>query len=154
MPLFEDESLCKRVGGCLHTHATSAAKVRRRQLSRSDWGVRKTASVSFYGSSLIFKQSFILLLSRKRSKTPGTRKKISPTALCSQVAGNVLRSSRSCRKLLVVQAVGTKELAFHALTATLLSTAQTTFVLSPLPERLFAVIFYGAGLLWKLPFSV
>ena len=46
--------------------------------------------------------------------------------------------------------MGTKELAFHALTATPLSTAQTTFVLSPLPERLFAVIFYGAGFYWKL----
>ena len=80
-------------------------------------------------------------------------KKISPTALCSQVAGNVLRSSRSCRKLLVVQALGTKELAIHALTATLLSTAQTTFVLAPLPERLFAVIFYGAGILLEVSFG-
>ena len=47
----------------------------------------------------------------------------------------------------------TKELAFHALTATLLSTAQTTFVLAPLPERLFAVIFYGAGLLLEVSFG-
>ena len=49
--------------------------------------------------------------------------------------------------------MGTKELAFHALTATPLSTAQTTFVLAPLPERLFAVIFYGAGILLEVTFS-
>ena len=68
-------------------------------------------------------------------------RKNSPTALCSQVAGNILRSGRSCRKQLVVQALGTKELAIHAITAAHFSTAQTTFVLSPLLERLFAVIF-------------
>ena len=51
------------------------------------------------------------------------------------------------------EASGTKELAFHEMRATSLSTAQTTVVLAPLLERLFAVIFYGAGLLWKLPFQ-
>ena len=93
-----------------------------------------------------------LVLFLKKVQEKATAKN-SPTALCSQVAGNVLRSSRSCRKLLVVQALGTKELAFHVLTATLLSTAQTTFVLSPLPERLFAVIFYGAGILLEVSFG-
>ena len=51
------------------------------------------------------------------------------------------------------EASGTKELAFHALTATPLSTAQTTFVLAPLPERPFAVIFYGAGILLEVSFG-
>ena len=49
--------------------------------------------------------------------------------------------------------MGTKELAIHALTATQFSSAQTTFVLAPLPERLFAVIFYGAGILLEVSFG-
>ena len=102
---------------------------------------------------LLFLSSHLFSFCRAKGAKRPAHEKNSPTALCSQVAGNVLRSSRSCRKQLVVQAVGTKELAIHALTATLLSTAQTTFVLSPLPERLFAVIFYGAGLLLEVSFG-
>ena len=60
-------------------------------------------------------------------------------ALCSQVASDILQSRKICRKQLFVQSSGIKELAFHAITTTLISTAQTAFILLPLPERLFAV---------------
>ena len=60
-------------------------------------------------------------------------------ALCSQVASDILQSRKICRKQLFVQPSGIKELAFHAITATLICTAQTAFILLPLPERLFAV---------------
>ena len=102
---------------------------------------------------LLFLSSHLFSFCRAKGAKRPAHEKISPTALCSQVAGNVLRSSRSCRKQLVVQAVGTKELAFHEMTATPLSTAQTTFVLAPLLERLFAVIFYGAGILLEVSFG-
>ena len=50
-----------------------------------------------------------------------------------------IRPAVAFRKQLFVQSSGIKELAFHAITATLISTAQTAFILLPLPERLFAV---------------
>ena len=40
------------------------------------------------------------------------------TAFCSRVASDILRSSVVCLKQLFVQPSGTKELAFHAITAT------------------------------------
>ena len=83
------------------------------------------------------------------------------TAFCSRVASDIPRSaerwsallwgakapvvaniarSQWCRKQLFVQASGTKQLAFHAITASRICTAQTNFVLFPLLARLFAVI--------------
>ena len=35
----------------------------------------------------------------------------------------------------------------------MLSGNKVTFILSPLPERLFAVIFYGAGILLEVSFG-
>ena len=90
---------------------------------------------------LSFTISYLFSFCRAKGAKRPAHEKNSPTALCSQVAGNILRSSRSCRKQLVVQALGTKELAFHALTATSFTRTQTAFVLFPLLERLFAVFF-------------
>ena len=49
-----------------------------------------------------------------------------------------------------VQFSGTKQLALHALTATLISTAQTYFVLFPQLERRFVHSFNSAGFLFKV----
>lgn len=61
--------------------------------------------------------------------------KISFSALCSRVASDIHLSNLHCRKSLVFQAVGIKELAFHVIAATSLCAAQTTFVLNLLLER-------------------
>ena len=83
------------------------------------------------------------------------------TAFCSRVASDIPRPaerwsallwgakapvvaniahSQWYHKQLFVQASGTKQLAFHAITATQQCTAQTYFVLFPLLTRLFAEI--------------
>ena len=113
--------------------------------------------------SLVFSSSlsFIYFRRAKVAKRPSPAKSVI-TAFCSRVASDIPRPaerwsallwgakapvvaniarSQWCRKQLFVQASGTKQLAFHAITASRICTAQTNFVLFPLLARLFAVIY-------------
>ena len=92
-------------------------------------------SIVFY-----FKSFYTCFLSlKKHQKRPAPAKSVI-TAFCSRVASDIPRSAVICRKQLFVQASGTKQLAFHAITASRICTAQTNFVLFPMLARLFAVI--------------
>ena len=124
--------------------------------------------VLFYGalnlnySLLFFFKSFYtcFLSLKKHQKRPAPAKSVI-TAFCSRVASDIPRSAERwsallwgakapvvatiahspwSHKQLFVQASGTKQLAFHAITATQQCTAQTYFVLFPLLTRLFAEI--------------
>ena len=95
-----------------------------------------TLIVHFYFFSSL---SFIYFRRAKVAKRPAPAKSVI-TAFCSRVASDIPRSAVICRKQLFVQASGTKQLAFHAITASCICTAQTNFVLFPLLARLFAVI--------------
>ena len=95
-----------------------------------------TLIVHFYFSSTL---SFIYFRRAKVAKRPAPAKSVI-TAFCSRVASDIPRSAVICRKQLFVQASGTKQLAYHAITASRICTAQTNFVLLPLLARLFAVI--------------
>ena len=87
-----------------------------------------------------FKSFYTCFLSdKKHQKRPAPAKSVI-TAFCSRVASDIPRPAVICRKQLFVQASGTKQLAFHAITASRICTAQTNFVLFPLLARLFAVI--------------
>ena len=90
-------------------------------------------------------------VAQKEQNARHTRK-ISPAALCSQVARNILRSGRSCRKQLVVQAVGTKELAIHVITATPPVHRSNNFCSLSTARTAVCCDFYGAGFLWELLF--
>ena len=91
--------------------------------------------------SLVFSSSlsFMFFWWPKERKAPALAKSVT-TAFCSRVASDIPRLVVVCHKQLSVQASGTKQLAFHAITATCIYTAQTNFVLFPLLDRLFAVI--------------
>ncbi|MBO5135307.1 MAG: hypothetical protein J6C15_09180, partial [Bacteroidaceae bacterium] len=80
----------------------------------------------------------ILFMTEKYAKGPGTWQKQSqqPSAHAAMAS---IRPAVACHKQLFVQTSGIKELAFHAITATLICTAQTAFILFPMSERLFAV---------------
>ena len=95
-----------------------------------------TLIVHLYFSSSL---SFIYFRRAKVAKRPAPAKSVI-TAFCSRVASDIPRSAVICRKQLFVQASGTKQLAYHAITASRICTAQTNFVLFPLLARLFAVI--------------
>ena len=69
----------------------------------------------------------ILTFRRAKSYKSARHCKNSHFALCSGVASNILQSHKICRKQLFVQSSGIKGLAFHAITATLICTAQTGF---------------------------
>ena len=77
-------------------------------------------------------------MTEKYAKGPGTWQKQSqqPSAHAAMAS---IRPAVAFHKQLFVQPSGIKELAFHAITATLICTAQTAFILFPLSERLFAV---------------
>ena len=75
----------------------------------------------------------------KERKAPAPAKSVI-TAFCSRVASDIPRLAVICHKQLFVQASGTKQLAFHAITASRICTAQTYFILFPMLARLFAVI--------------
>ena len=119
-------------------------------------------AVSNLNCSLVFSSSlsFIYFRRAKVAKRPAPAKSVI-TAFCSRVASDIPRPAERwsallwgakapvvaniarpqwCRKQLFVQASGTKQLAFHAITASRICTAQTNFVLFPLLARLFAVI--------------
>ena len=74
------------------------------------------------------------------------------TAFCSRVASDILRSAVVCLKQLFVQPSGTKELAFHAITAT---------GWTPLKQHLsFSAVwtavccdFIGAGSLFRITYA-
>ena len=104
--------------------------------------------------------SFMFFHRVKEPKRPAPAKSVI-TAFCSRVASDIPRSAERwsallwrakalvvaniarpqwCRKQLFVQASGTKQLAFHAITASRICTAQTNFVLFPILARQFAVI--------------
>ena len=74
------------------------------------------------GSPWAFLCLILILLSpfcrSKRSKNARHAQKSVTTAFCSRVASDILRSAVVLRKQLFVQPSGTKELAFHAITAT------------------------------------
>ena len=95
-----------------------------------------TLIVHLYFSSSL---SFIYFRRAKVAKRPAPAKSVI-TAFCSRVASDIPRPAVICRKQLFVQASGTKQLAYHAITASRICTAQTNFVLFPLLARLFAVI--------------
>ena len=78
-----------------------------------------------------------VLLGPKERKGPALQKQSQQPFAHAAVAS--IRPAVAFRKQLFVQPSGIKELAFHVITATLISTAQTAFILHPLPERLFAV---------------
>ena len=80
----------------------------------------------------------ILFMTEKYAKGPGTWQKQSQQPFAHAAMASI-RPAVACHKQLFVQTSGIKELAFHAITATLICTAQTAFILFPLPERLFAV---------------
>ena len=61
---------------------------------------------------------FFVIFRGKRSKNARHTQKSVTTAFCSRVASDILRSAVVCLKQLFVQSSGTKELAFHATTAT------------------------------------
>ena len=82
---------------------------------------------------------YVLFITEKNQKVPSPAKSVT-TAFCSRVASDILRLAVVFRKQLFVQASGTKQLAFHAITATHICTAQTNFVLFPMLDRLLAVI--------------
>ena len=85
-------------------------------------------------------------MTEKYAKGPGTGK-ASHSLLCSEKFSSfVARLPQPAS----VQFSGTKQLAFHALTATLISTAQTYFVLFPQLERRFVHSFNSAGFLFKV----
>ena len=87
-----------------------------------------------------FKSFYTCFLSlKKHQKRPSPAKSVI-TAFCSRVASDIPRPAVICRKQLFVQASRTKQLAFHAITASCICTAQTNFVLFPMLARLFAVI--------------
>ena len=98
-------------------------------------------AVSNLNHSLVFSssRSFMFFWRPKERKAPAQAKLVT-TAFCSRVASDIPRSAVVCHKQLSVRASGTKQLAFHAITATCMYTAQTNFVLFPLLDRLFAVI--------------
>ena len=73
----------------------------------------------------------------KEPKRPALQKQSQQPFAHAAVAS--IRPAVAFRKQLFVQSSGIKELAFHAITSTLIYTAQTAFILFPLPERLFAV---------------
>ena len=75
----------------------------------------------------------------KERKAPTPAKSVI-TAFCSRVASDIPRLAVICHKQLFVQASGTKQLAFHVITASHICTAQTYFILFPMLARLFAVI--------------
>ena len=91
--------------------------------------------------SLLFSQSrsFMFFHRVKEPKRLALAKSVT-TAFCSRVASGIPRLAVVFHKQLFVQASGTKQLAFHAMTATRVCTAQTNFVLFPLLDRLFTVI--------------
>ena len=99
--------------------------------------------------SLVFSSSlsFMFFWWPKERKAPALAKSVT-TAFCSRVASDIPRLVVVCHKLLSVQASGTKQLTFHAITATYIYTAQTNFVLFPLLERLFTVILMVPVFLW------
>ena len=99
--------------------------------------------------SLVFSSSlsFMFFWWPKERKAPALAKSVT-TAFCSRVASDVPRLAVVCHKQLFVQASGTKQLAFHAITATCIYTAQTNFVLFPLLDRLVAVILIVPVFFW------
>ena len=110
-------------------------KTRFRSPSNSTAVLNLNCSLVFFFNS--FYTCFLSL--KKHQKRPAPAKSVI-TAFCSGVASDIPRSAVICRKQLFVQASGTKQLAFHAITASRICTAQTNFVLFPLLARLFAVI--------------
>ena len=98
-------------------------------------------AVSNLNCSLVFSSSlsFMFFWWPKERKAPALAKSVT-TAFCSRVASDIPRLAVIYHKQLFVQASGTKQLAFHAITATQQCTAQTYFVLFPLLTRLFAEI--------------
>ena len=80
---------------------------------------------------------FLVLLGPKERKGPALQKQSQQPFAHAAMAS--IRPAVAFRKQLFVQSSGIKELAFHVITATLICTAQTVFILFPLPERLFAV---------------
>ena len=95
-----------------------------------------TLIVHLYFSSSL---SFMFFWRPKERKAPAPAKSVI-TAFCSRVASDIPRLAVICHKQLFVQASGTKQLAFHAITASRICTAQTYFILFPMLARLFAVI--------------
>ena len=83
--------------------------------------------------------SFMFFWRPKERKAPAPAKSVI-TDFCSRVASDIPRLAVICHKQLFVQASGTKQLAFHAITASRICTAQTYFILFPMLARLFAVI--------------
>ena len=77
-------------------------------------------------------------MTEKYAKGPGTWQKQSQQPFAHAAMASI-RPAVAFRKQLFVQPSGIKELAFHAITATLICTAQTAFILFPMSERLFAV---------------
>ena len=95
-----------------------------------------TLIIHLYFSS---SRSFMFFWRPKERKAPAPAKSVI-TAFCSRVASDIPRLAVICHKQLFVQASGTKQLAFHAITASHICTAQTYFILFPMLARLFAVI--------------
>ena len=111
------------------------------QKARFRSSLNSTAVLNLDCSFVFFFKSFYtcFLSLKKHQKRPAPAKSVI-TAFCSRVASDIPRPAVICRKQLFVQASGTKQLAFHAITASRICTAQTNFVLFPMLARLFAVI--------------
>ena len=93
----------------------------------------------------------ILTFRRAKSYKSARHCKNSHFALCSGVASNILQSHKICRKQLFVQSSGIKGLAFHAITATLICTAQTGFYPASAAWTVVCCVLDSAGGFRKLP---
>ena len=88
----------------------------------------------------------------KRSKNARHAQKSVTTAFCSRVASDILRSPVVWRKQLFVQPSGTKELAFHAITATRWTPLKQHLSFSAAWTAV-CCDFIGAGFLFRITYA-